>query len=235
MNDRQQELLQCVVEAYSERAQPVGSQLLVQRYKFPYSSATIRNDLAVLEEEGYLTQPHTSAGRVPTEKGYRFYIQNCVGTPLLAKRDAQQLAEVFEQDEELTEDVIKELARRSAEILNSAILVGLRSHDVYYTGLTNLFRQPEFSHQATVIRVSSVIDVLDAAMEDIRSHLEEEPITILIGQENPFGPSCTVILTQLPNTGSEVRIIGVLGPLRLNYPRALAAMHFMHDQFERYG
>jgi heat-inducible transcriptional repressor len=74
LDDRKLEVLRAIVEDYVATQEPVGSKALVERHKLGVSSATVRNDMAVLEEEGYLRQPHTSAGRVPTDKGYRLFV-----------------------------------------------------------------------------------------------------------------------------------------------------------------
>jgi heat-inducible transcriptional repressor len=76
LTDRQKTILMLVVRAYTDTAQPVGSQHLVQRYHLDMSSATVRNEMVALTELGYLRQPHTSAGRVPTEEGYRYFVTN---------------------------------------------------------------------------------------------------------------------------------------------------------------
>ena len=76
LSDRRQKVLQALIEEYIANAQPVGSRTLVDRYRLGVSSATVRNELSVLEDEGYLTSPHTSAGRVPTDAGYRAFVDD---------------------------------------------------------------------------------------------------------------------------------------------------------------
>ena len=80
LDDRKLEVLRAIVEDYVATQEPVGSKALVERHKLRVSPATVRNDMAVLEEEGYLRQPHTSAGRVPTDKGYRLFVDRCPGS-----------------------------------------------------------------------------------------------------------------------------------------------------------
>jgi len=75
MNPRQEKILSAVIEEYTQTAIPVGSSILAQKYKFKVSPATIRNDMTALEEDGYLYQPHISAGRIPTDKGYRYFVE----------------------------------------------------------------------------------------------------------------------------------------------------------------
>src|SRR5215475_13133127 len=74
LDDRKLEVLRAIVEDYVETQEPVGSKSLVERHQLGVSPATVRNDMAVLEEEGYIRQPHTSAGRVPTDAGYRLFV-----------------------------------------------------------------------------------------------------------------------------------------------------------------
>jgi heat-inducible transcriptional repressor len=86
MIDRQKQLLSAIVELYTKTAVPVGSQALLEHYDFGVSSATLRNDMVTLEEEGYLYQPHVSAGRIPTDLGYRMYVEEMMGDTDLVTR-----------------------------------------------------------------------------------------------------------------------------------------------------
>src|SRR3990172_5686785 len=75
LTERRQRLLHLIVDEYITTAQPVASGAIVQKYRLPVSPATVRNEMALLEEEGYIGQPHTSAGRIPTDRGYRYYVE----------------------------------------------------------------------------------------------------------------------------------------------------------------
>ena len=74
LDDRKLNVLKAIVTDYVASREPVGSKALVERHQLKVSAATVRNDMAALEEEGYITQPHTSAGRIPTDKGYRLFV-----------------------------------------------------------------------------------------------------------------------------------------------------------------
>jgi heat-inducible transcriptional repressor len=89
LNEREQEILRCVIKVYISSGKPVGSRTLSRKHRDALSPATIRNIMADLEEAGYLHQPHTSAGRVPTDKGYRFYVDNLMESSRLNKSDKQ--------------------------------------------------------------------------------------------------------------------------------------------------
>src|SRR4029078_7470490 len=84
LDDRKATILRAIVEEHITTAQPVGSQTIARSRNLGVSSATVRNDMTVLEREGYLVQPHTSAGRVPTDRGYRFFVDNFDHQPGLA-------------------------------------------------------------------------------------------------------------------------------------------------------
>ncbi len=95
--ERRSAILRLIISDYVETAQPIGSEALVQRHGLSLSSATIRNEMARLEEEGYITHPHTSAGRVPSERGYRYFIETLMGEPELPPAERLQILHQFHQ------------------------------------------------------------------------------------------------------------------------------------------
>jgi heat-inducible transcriptional repressor len=103
LDDRKAQLLRAVVHDFIQQAKPVGSKTLADRYALGLSAATIRNELAALEEQGYLSHPHTSAGRVPTDRGYRFYVDSLSGVGKLARAQEEAIARYFEGAADLEE------------------------------------------------------------------------------------------------------------------------------------
>ena len=97
LSERQQNILRLVVQEYIKTANPVGSHTIVTIYSLGVSSATIRNDMAVLESSGYLMQPHTSAGRVPTEAGYRYFVEKLMEQVELPTEDQRLISHQFHQ------------------------------------------------------------------------------------------------------------------------------------------
>src|SRR5688500_13703639 len=95
LDERKAAILRAVVEEYIDTADPVGSARVAQSAGVQVSPATVRNEMAVLEREGYLAQPHTSAGRVPTDKGYRFFVDQLTGAGRLEPGKQQQINEFF--------------------------------------------------------------------------------------------------------------------------------------------
>jgi heat-inducible transcriptional repressor len=95
--ERRAAILRLIIADYVQTAQPVGSEALVARHRIELSSATIRNEMARLEEEGYITHPHTSAGRVPSDKGYRYFVESLIGQPDLANEEKLRILHQFHQ------------------------------------------------------------------------------------------------------------------------------------------
>ena len=97
LTDRQDQILSLLIRSYTEDGIPVGSKTLVDRFGLSVSSATVRNELSSLDEKGYLEQPHTSGGRIPTEKGYRYFVQRLLGEYELPQSEKQMIQHQFHQ------------------------------------------------------------------------------------------------------------------------------------------
>jgi len=203
-------LLKIIIEEYIDSASPVGSNLIVKKYLPNVSSATIRNYMVELEEKGLICQPHTSAGRIPTEEGYKYYIENFLKNKKLKAEDKKELA--------LDTGDIKKLAKRVVVMSGGAVFVG-SGEDVYYTGISNLFRQPEFEESSSVYSISEVIDHLDDAISQIFKSIDDS-IKILIGHDSPFGDETTTILVR-----ANGKVIGILAPMRMDYENNIALIN----------
>src|SRR3989344_4951089 len=161
MNQRQQNLFKIITTSYIKTAQPVSSKLITEAGDFDLSSATIRNEMAELEKHGYIYHPHTSAGRVPTEKGYQFYVDNFLVDNGLSKKHSYSLSQSLKDFKGFEPAAVKELAKQVAEISDGAVFIAFSNNDFYYTGISNVFSQPEFLEQRLVYNLSQVIDHLD--------------------------------------------------------------------------
>jgi transcriptional regulator of heat shock response len=226
MDQRIERVLEHVVADYIRTAEPVSSGAVVASHKIPMSSATVRNWFATLEDEGYLIQPHTSAGRVPSTKAYEWYVAR-LGAAVPSDAE-QKLVIAAMADGEDADGNAKRIAKASAEYVGTAILVGTNESDAYYTGLTSLFSQPEFSDWARVVSMGSVLDRLDRELAALRSKTYTEP-TALIGGSCPFGNGCATVVLTL----SRKTIIAAFGPMRMDYRKArnvLAAANAVLNQ-----
>lgn len=233
LSKRQEEILFAIIEEYAEVATPVGSVTLAKL--FNVSSATIRAEMARLEEYGYIAQPHTSAGRVPTDAGYRYYVNALAERPECAS-DIEQLR-LGSHDEMSPErsNRVLEVRIGSQERADYAIrgavdsLVELTGNlglatigdQLYMSGIARLFTQPEFLDNQ---RVQAVAKLLDNLEPWLREAAPGQPLNIFIGQENPIGKTSQVslIISRFRSPYSDRSYIGVLGPTRQNYAKVMS-------------
>ena len=125
LTERKEAILQAVVEEYMATARPVGSGLVAEQSDLKVSSATVRKELGALEEEGFLHQPHTSAGRVPTDKGYRYFIDALMGPSSLDSAQSQRVSEFFSHSHGELERILRDTSRLLAGITDyAAVVVG---------------------------------------------------------------------------------------------------------------
>jgi heat-inducible transcriptional repressor len=223
MTERQQNILSAVVEQYAEVASPVGSSLLAKA--FNVSSATIRAEMAELERLGFIMQPHTSSGRVPTDKGYRFYVNNITESNLtesdattrlsLSERRGEKALTARVQSAGAPERVIRNAVDTLVELTHNLGLATIGSQ-LYISGLSNLFGQPEFVGGLQVQQVARLLDNLEPWL---REAAPNEALSVYIGQENPIGRAagCTLIISRFRSPFSDRSYIGTLGPTRQSY------------------
>ena len=215
MTSRQQSILSAIVEQYAEVASPVGSSLLAK--VFNVSSATVRAEMAELERLGYIMQPHTSAGRMPTDKGYRFYVNNLTGdtTLVLPEGRAEKALAARVQHAGAPERMIRNAVDTLVELTRNLGMATI-GNQLYMSGLSNLFGQPEFMNGMQVQQVAQLLDNLEPWL---REAAPNEPLSVYIGQENPIGRSagCSLIISRFRSPFSDRSYIGTLGPTRQSY------------------
>jgi len=216
MTSRQKQLLSAIVEQYAEVASPVGSSLLAK--VFGVSSATIRAEMAELERAGYIAQPHTSAGRVPTDKGYRFYVNNLTEEPKTQdtrEGRSERALTARVQHGGLPERTIRNAVDTLVELTHNLGMATI-GQQLYMSGLSNLFGQPEFMQRGQVQQVAQLLDNLEPWL---REAAPNEPLSVYIGQENPIGRAagCSLIISKFRSPFSDQSYIGVLGPTRQSY------------------
>ncbi len=215
MTDRQQKILQAIVEQYAEVASPVGSSLLAK--VFNVSSATVRAEMAELERNGYITQPHTSAGRIPTDKGYRFYVNHLADAEEVSasRGRAEKALATRAIQSGVPERAIRNTVDTLVELTHNLGIATI-GDQLYMSGLSNLFGQPEFMNGGQVREVARLLDNLEPWLYEAAPN---EPLSVYIGQENPIGRSagCTLIVSRFRSPFSDRSYIGVLGPTRQSY------------------
>jgi transcriptional regulator of heat shock response len=219
--DRKHDVLQAIVKHFINTAEPVGSQTIIVSYKFNVSPATIRNDMSELEEEGLIYQPHTSAGRVPTDLGYRLFLDEMINYEDARKKALTVLQQVkheyaVQKIKERIYDAV-ELIARSTENVSFATLPD--NPRTFYLGLANVLRQPEFLTDS--VRASQVVELLEKhdRFVNLLKDLEiDDTVKAFIGKENILEQirSCSLIVTEY-NVDGFKGYFGILGPTRMNY------------------
>lgn len=213
MDKRQSQLLNLVIESYIDTAEPVGSKFLVATASLNWSEATVRNDLRFLEEQGYLTHPHTSAGRVPTLKGYQFYVgQLNLNTIKYSKKEGLLLEEAIKLNADL-EAAQKNIAKELVVLSSETVIVAFSPEKVYYTGLANLFKKPDFMDFGLVAEVFNVFDTCEDCLPNFFDEVSGEP-KYFLGSEHPFGNMLSVLSMKF-NKGNS--LIALFGPQRMDY------------------
>ncbi|MBQ3293549.1 transcriptional regulator [Candidatus Saccharibacteria bacterium] len=246
LTDRQREILFAIIEQYAEVAQPVGSVTLAKL--FDVSSATIRAEMAKLENFGLSAQPHTSAGRIPTDAGYRYYVNSLVeesetasymnegpayDVPRLEAPKQDRPAHVLEVrvSAQATAETMIKTAVDSLVELTGNLGLGTIGNQLYLAGISRLLTQPEF---VDLSRVQAVAKLLDNLEPWLREAAPGEPLNIFIGKENPIGKSSGVslIISKFRSPFSDSSYIGVLGPTRQNYQKVMSLVRSAGEMLE---
>lgn len=228
---RQTQILVAIIEQYAEVASPVGSVTLAKL--FEVSSATIRSEMAKLEELGLITQPHTSAGRIPTDKGYRFYVnrlteENQGGDEQILLnasnskdnlRGFRAISSRVSAQNDRADHAIRSAVDSLVEITGNLGLATI-GDQLYMNGIYNLFSQPEFESGDAVQSIAQLLDNLEPWLREVAPN---EPLNVYIGSENPIGKSsgASLIISKFESPFSENSYIGVLGPTRQNYGKVV--------------
>lgn len=226
MDLRRQKILEAIIESFIQDALPVGSKHITEYYHFDVSPATIRNEMAALEKEGYITQPHTSAGRVPTSRAYRMLVDQMKEQSRLVEQAQHDMLQIRNQyylnkTKEKLYDTVSILASATDNVSFATIP---EKGQFFYIGISNILRKPEFITEPE--KLTRVIEVLE---HDLARALSELQITeegaIYIGEENilPEFQSCSLLAMPYRHQGFK-GVMGILGSTRMNYPYNMAAL-----------
>ena len=230
MNSRQKKILSAVIKEYTSSAVPVSSKFLAEKYISGVSSATIRNDLAVLEEEGYLHHPHISSGRIPTDKGYRYFVEEIMGDRELSKKDQimmqKELLMLRAKNARLSRTAAKLLSSLSGNLAVSGII---SKEEFYDFGMSDLLGQPEFRELDDVCRLAEVLDYIDEAFDKIVRDIGDNETKIFIGKENPIDEisGCSMIVSPYRMKDGEKGVLAIIGPKRMQYAKNKSLIEYL--------
>lgn len=231
LSQRQEEILNTIVKEYIDSAEPVSSGFLEKKQKFGIKPATIRIELQKLTDYGFLFQPHTSAGRVPTDKGYRFFVDR------LMAREASVLQEAFLNEKALADSLgfIHELTKFLADRTSGLALGYLSAEKILFKeGWNDLFEEPEFEEAGLASKFAQMIDDFEKNIEETFDDLSYLP-HVYIGRENPFSSakdfSLIAARCRLPK---EEGVLTIVGPKRMPYDKNINLINSIVKILEKY-
>jgi heat-inducible transcriptional repressor len=227
LNLRQQKILAAIVKEYSDTAVPVGSKELVAKYNLNVSPATIRNEMAVLEERGFISQPHKSAGRVPTDKGYRLFINELMRRFELSEKERRLLRDELVKLSEMHEQMGRNLTGLISKVSGQAAFT-LLPNDTTSTGLSRIVSEPEMSDPSTLKGVTELFDHLDQHAGQLITKSQED-IEAFIGKESPLPvpKNMSLVVSKIKTKDGKKGIIGIIGPKRMSYAKNMSLLEYL--------
>jgi transcriptional regulator of heat shock response len=245
LSDRQQKLISTIIDTYVKTAEPVSSGLIGKAGGLAVSPATIRNEMNELEHLGYLVQLHTSGGRIPTDKAYRYHVDR-----ILAQEDLEPDASLrkkidlaLDSLEEDPEEISKAVAKLVSELSDSLVIANvLDGRDFFKIGLSELFEHPEFQEFDKAFRLTSFFDDFEkfsgAIEREFFRNLEERifpNLRIMIGRENPIEPikDETVMLARYHLPHSCMGSLTIIGPTRMDYEKNISLVRYLTEELNK--
>lgn len=230
LTPRQTQILKDVVEEYIQTAQPVGSDNLDRKYSLGVSPATIRNEMAQLSELGYLRQPHTSAGRLPTPKALKFYVNQLMQEKQLSvSEEVAAKQRVFEAKDDF-DRVMQEATRALAQLTKNLAVAVTDDEEVWHAGYANILSNPEFYNIDVTLNVLSMLEESGRMHELFFDRIAwDEPVEVIFGEQlgwANFEPVGIVACQfQAPAAGKRGSL-GIIGPTRLDYPVVVPTVRY---------
>jgi len=221
LNKRQLKILAAVVQEYTNTALPVGSSVLTKQYGFDVSSATLRNDMVSLEEADMLYQPHTSAGRIPTDAGYKYFVENIMAERELTKEQQtalqKELLQLRAQNTRLMRTTAKLISTVSGY---AAVIVNAKTGETSEFGLTNLLKDVDKENIDDLCKVAETLDYIDEQCDDLMKDLSDGETQIYIGNDNPITQTKNYsMVVSKYQAGDDEGIVALIGPKNMKYDK----------------
>lgn len=232
LTPRQIQILKVLVEEYIDTAEAVGSETLEKKYSLGVSPATVRNEMAALTSLGYLKQTHTSAGRVPTSRALKFYVDQLMEEKKLSVAEEVEARErVLEAKEDL-DSLLSEATKALAESTHQLAVAAIKGDEhTWHAGYANILEMPEFYNIDVTAHVLSLLDEVRKLHEILFERLTgEEPIGIIFGEELgwPYFEPISVIATRFKARDKQGSL-GVIGPSRLRFGVVIPTVRYFGD------
>lgn len=228
--ERLDEILAIIINHYAETAEPVGSRFVARRLGL--SSATIRNAMSDLEEVGFISQPYTSAGRIPTDKGYRYYIDALMRLKMVNEHIVKMIDEQYHEAVRSLEEVLERTSHLVSSLTNYVGITLFHQNDrVYLDGTSHILEQPEFKD---VRKLHSILRFLEAKRDILNlliDDLSDDRLKVHIGKENKLSDlsECSIVTRGYKVKGKTAGRVGVIGPKRMVYDKVIPTIEVLAD------
>ncbi len=224
---RQAKVLACIVKIHSETGKPIASKELIEKGFFEVSGATLRNEMQALEEAGLITHPHTSSGRVPTDEGFRYFVNQLMDHVQLSMKEQQELRKEIIKlqavNTEIGRRLVKMLAMHSSQASFAILPEGVSS-----VGLSNILNNDQLLPEDTQEIARFFDDLDDYADQIIADYSDKEPQTF-IGKELTLskGSDYSMIVSGVKLPSGKKGVIGLIGPKSMKYPKNISLMEYI--------
>ena len=229
LTPRQTQVLKAIVEEYIASAEAVSSESLEKKYTLGVSPATIRNEMSYLSDQGYLKQLHTSAGRVPTPMGLRFFIDHLMQEKQLSVADEVATKEQVWDSRHDFDQLLRHASLALAQRTKTLSIVATDSGEVYYSGVANILDMPEFFDIDVTRTVLTLLDQQAKLRQLFFDRVYgEDPVHIIFGADLgwPYFEPVGMAFTFFSTPGDKRGTLAVVGPCRLNYPYIIPTLRY---------
>ena len=246
LSDRQVKLIDFIIREHVKTAKPVGSSLIAKKADFDLSPATLRNEMGKLEKTGYLTQLHTSGGRVPTDKAYRYYVNSLLENEASLDLGAEyknKIKRAFDSMSSDPREINKVVARVLSNLSENLVITGIsQDEDFFKKGLVGLFEHPEFREFSEVFQLASFFEEFEQMFQFIEREFfntlgtpHSVPVQIMIGKESPFRQIQyeTVMCAKYGLPGNCVGSLTLVGPTRMDYEKNIALIKYITEELNK--
>lgn len=226
---RQKNILSAVIREYINSANPVGSKELIEKYKLNLSAATIRNEMAVLEKMGYIFQPHTSAGRVPTDLGYKYFIEALMPKRKMSEKEQKDLQVEFLKLKAKHRCLSRVVSKLLSETSNNLALTGFANEEVLEAGMPKLLSQPEFSNLPEIQQLTKCLEKFEENPKKASKKLSGKELNVYIGKNNPLMKldNCATIVSSFKTKDNKKGFIMLIGPKRMKYAKNISLLKYI--------
>jgi len=232
ITERQEKILDRIVRDYIDLAEPISSEFLGKKHDFGICPATIRIEMQKLTDKGFLKQPHTSSGRVPTDKSYRFFVDKLMKRKKSVFEDTLDFEKIFKEEKKDIFKFANDLVKTLAETSSNFSLLHILDEDLFWKeGWGEVLKQPEFEERNFIAEFNNLLEDFEENIDDLELNSE---MKIYIGRENPFSKArdFSIMVSRCHLPKGEEGIVSILGPKRMAYDRNIGLINSLTKLLE---